>query len=83
MTMIRSAPKTDAPSDMGSGPGERLRRLHHRRRVLREELLVVLILLVALTATVTVLAMQWLNSGPSTSGASIPRPAYTLSGGPG
>ncbi len=82
MTMIRSAPKTDAVSDPGSGPGERLRRLHHRQRVLREELLVILILLVALTATVTVLAMQWLNSGPSTSGANIPRPAYTTFGGP-
>jgi len=82
MTMIRSAPKTDFRPPMESGPGERLRRLHRRQRVLREELLVILILLVALTATVTVLAMQWLSSGPSTSGSSVPRPAYTLFGGP-
>jgi hypothetical protein len=82
MTMIRSAPRTDLPTDAESGPGERLRRLQHRKRVLREELLVILILLAAMTATVTVLAMQWLNSGPSTSGPSVPRPTYTIIGGP-
>ena len=41
-----------------------------------------MLLLVAMTATVTVLAMQWLNSGPSSSGPSVPRPAYSILGGP-
>ena len=49
--------------------GERIRRLEQRRRLLREQVAVALFLLVALAATVAVLAMQWLDSGPSTAGA--------------
>ncbi len=82
MTMIRSAPKTDSPARPESGPSERLQRLHRRRRLFREELLVVLFVLLALTVTVTVLAMQWLDSGPSTSGINVPHPTYTVQGGP-
>ena len=82
MTMIRSAPKTDSPARPESGPSERLQRLHRRQRLFREELLVVLLVLLALTVTVTVLAMQWLDSGPSTSGINVPHPTYTLQGGP-
>jgi hypothetical protein len=82
MTMIRSAPGTDSPPRAETGPNERLERRHRRQRLFREELLVVLFLLLALTLTVTVLAMQWLNSGPSTSGINVPHPTYTLLGGP-
>jgi hypothetical protein len=82
MTMIRSAPKTASSPRPESGTGERLQRLHHRRRLFREELLVVLFLLLALTVTVTVLGMQWLDSGPSTSGINAPHPIYTILGGP-
>jgi hypothetical protein len=82
MTMIRSAPKTDTPPSLEVGPSERLQRLRRRQRVFREELLVVLFLLLALAVTVTVLSMQWLNSGPSTSGITVPHPTYTILGGP-
>ena len=44
-------------------PGERLRRLQQRRRLVREELIAVLFLVVALAITVGVLAMQWLGAG--------------------
>ena len=80
--MIRSAPKTASPQSPESGPSERLQRLHRRRRLFREELLVVLFLLLALALTVTVLGMQWLNIGPSTSGINVPHPIHTLLGGP-
>lgn len=82
MTMIRSAPKTDSPPRPESGPSERLQRLHRRRRLFREELLVVLVLLLALAVTVTVLGMQWLDSGPSISGIAVPHPIHVLLGGP-
>jgi hypothetical protein len=82
MTMIRSAPKTDSPPRPESGTSERLQRLHRRQRLFREELLVVLFLLLALTVTVTVLGMQWLDSGPSTSGINAPHPTHTFLGGP-
>ena len=45
-----------------SRTGERLRRLEQRRRLVREELMAVLVLVVALSVTVAVLAMQWLDS---------------------
>ena len=44
-------------------PGDRLRRLQQRRRLVREEILAVLFLVVALAITVGVLAMQWLGAG--------------------
>ena len=81
MTMVRSEPRPHSPIEEEGGPGERLRRLRRRQRRLHEEMLAVLVLLIALAITVTVLAMQWLNSGPSTAGAPEP-PAYTLLGGP-
>lgn len=79
--MVRSAPKPHSPPEEEGGPGERLRRLRRRQRLVREELLAVLVLLIALAVTVTVLAMQWLSSGTSTGSASTP-PAYTIVGGP-
>jgi hypothetical protein len=82
MTMIRSAPKTDSPPSPESGPSERLARLRRRQRLFREELLVILILVLAFALTVTVLATKWLDSGPSTSGTSVPHLTYTLLGGP-
>ena len=85
MTTVRS-PRTVPPSDADeSGPGERLRRRRQRRRLLREEFLAVLVLFLALAATVAVLAMQWLGSGPSASSAAPVRPAHVFSlstGGP-
>lgn len=44
-------------------PGDRLRRLEQRRRLVREELLAVMFLVVALAIVVGVLALQWLGSG--------------------
>jgi len=44
-------------------PGDRLRRLQQRRRLVREEILAVLFLFLALAITVGVLAMQWLGAG--------------------
>ena len=44
-------------------PGDRLRRLKQRQRLVREEILAVTFLLVMLAITVGVLAMQWLSSG--------------------
>lgn len=44
-------------------PGDRLRRLQQRRRLVKEEFLAVLFLVVALAITVGVLAMQWLGAG--------------------
>ena len=56
------------------GPGQRLRRLEQRRRLVREELLAVLVLLLALGATVAVLATQWLGSGSASVGAAYAPP---------
>lgn len=53
-----------------SGPGERLLRLRHRRKLMREEILAVVVLLLVLAATVAVLATQWLSSGSSTAAVS-------------
>jgi hypothetical protein len=67
MTTVRSVPPLTATAGAaGGGPGERLRRLRQRRRLVREELLTVAVLLLALAATLVVLGLQWLDSGPST-----------------
>jgi hypothetical protein len=58
--------------DVYPGPGERLRRLRRRRRLVREEMLALAVLLLVLAVTVAVLATQWLTSGPSAAGASAP-----------
>lgn len=58
-------PEVAAPGTEPSGPGERMRRLQRRRRLVREELLAVAVLLAFLAATVAVLATQWLASAPS------------------
>ena len=66
-------------------PGDRLRRLQQRRRLVREEFLAVMFLVVALAVTVSVLALQWLDSGASSAGAVPaihPSLAHHLSGGP-
>jgi hypothetical protein len=70
---------TEAPGpEAASGtPGERIRRLQRRRRLMREELLAVAVLLVFLAATVAVLATQWLASGPSATAT-----AYAAATGP-
>jgi hypothetical protein len=82
MTMIRSAPKAGSPPRSGSGSSERLQRLRRRKRLFREELLVVVVLLLALCLTLTVLAMQWLDSAPATSSINVPNATHTLLGGP-
>ena len=66
--MMTENPVTEVPrSDiLPSGPGERIRRLQRRRRMVREELMAVAVLLVFLAATVAVLATQWLASGATT-----------------
>ena len=82
MTTVRSLPPVVAPADeAGGGPGERLRRLRRRRRLLREQLLVMAILVIALAATLTVLGLQWLDSGQSGSPAAISAPAFNAIGG--
>jgi hypothetical protein len=48
-------------------PGERLRRLRQRKRLMREELAALGLLLLALGVTVAVLASQWLGSGGTSS----------------
>lgn len=48
-------------------PGDRLKRLQQRQRLLREEFLAVTFLFVMLAITVGVLAMQWLGSGGAAS----------------
>ena len=78
MTVDR--PLVDVPDPFleMSGPGERLRRLERRRRLVREEILAVVVLLAILAVTVAVLATQWLASGPSANAAgSPPAPAVT------
>lgn len=63
--MMTENPLTELPGEVPAAPGERMRRLERRRRLVREELLAVAVLLVFLAATVAVLATQWLASGPS------------------
>jgi hypothetical protein len=83
MTTVRSAAPNVASRDAdGSGPGERLRRLRKRRRLLREELLAVAILVIALAATLVVLGLQWLGSGQSVTPSARPVPAFNIIGGP-
>jgi hypothetical protein len=83
MTIVRSAALTETSADAdGGGPGERLRRLRQRRRLLREELLAVDILVIALAATLVVLGLQWLGSGQSVTPSTAPVPAYNIVGGP-
>ena len=80
-------PGADVVDVRGAAPGDRLRRLQQRRRLVREEFLAVMFLVVVLAVTVGVLAMQWLGNGGTLSPASASRvPASsvlnTLSGGP-
>jgi hypothetical protein len=83
MTVVRSAPPTVASTDAdGGGPGERLRRLRQRRRLLREEFVAVAILVIVLAATLVVLGLQWLGSGQSVTPSTAPVPAYNINGGP-
>ena len=82
MTTVRSAAPTAVTAGAdGSGPGERLRRLRQRRRLVREELLAVAILVIALVATLVVLGLQWLGSGQSVTPTTGPPPAYNIIGG--
>ena len=74
MTVDRPLVEVPDPLLGGSGPGERLRRLERRRRLVREEILAVAVLLAVLAVTVAVLATQWLASGPSANAAG-PAPA--------
>lgn len=74
MTMARTGAGPGPTLPAESGPGQRLRRLQRRRRLLREELLAVLFLLIALAVTVTVLAFQWLGSGQAGNGVHTPNP---------
>jgi hypothetical protein len=66
-----------------SGPGERLRRLHRRRRLVREELLAVAFLLIALGVTVAVLASQWLGSSSAAVRPHLPTVIAQTYGSPG
>jgi hypothetical protein len=85
--MVRPASPVAAPSVVASagaddgGPGVRLRRLRRRRRLLREELLAVAFLVIALAATLAVLGLEWLGSGPSANSAVVGAPAQ-IYGGP-
>ena len=70
--MLTDSPATDVtrPDNLViSGPGERIRRLERRRRLVREELMAIAVLLVFLAGTVAVLATQWLASGAASSAA--------------
>ena len=77
MTTVHSAPPPAAPPPLDHGPGVRLRRLQKRRRLVREELLAVAVLVIALAVTLTVLALQWLDSGPTTVAAAVTGLAHT------
>lgn len=72
---------SQSPQTPQSRPGERLRRLRQRRKLLREELLAVLVLLLLLGVTVAVLVTQWLGSGQSTSALSHLLGSQLMSGG--
>ena len=83
MTVVRSAPPSVASADAdGGGPGERLRRLRQRRRLVREEFVTVAILVIALAATLVVLGLQWLGSGQSVTPTTGSPPAFNINGGP-
>jgi ferric-dicitrate binding protein FerR (iron transport regulator) len=83
MTIVRSAAPTGVSADAdGGGPGERLRRLRQRRRLVREEILAVAILVIALATTLVVLGLQWLGSGQSVTTSTGPARAYNIMGGP-
>lgn len=62
-------------------PGDRLRRLQVRRRLVREQLLAVIFLFVVLAITVGVLAMQWLGSGGAAP-VSLSSVVSAITGGP-
>jgi hypothetical protein len=79
--MMTDNPLTEVPGPerAAGAPGERIRRLQRRRRLVREELLAVAVLLVFLAATVAVLATQWLESGSSANAAGPPHSAQAHS----
>jgi hypothetical protein len=78
MITNRLVTRTHPSGGSEAGPGERLRRLRQRRRLLREEILAISVLLVALAITVAVLATQWL--GENTTGSqSLPSIQSTIS----
>jgi hypothetical protein len=82
MTTVRSLPPVVPSADeAGGGPGERLRRLRRRRRLLREQVLAIAVLVIALAATLTVLGLQWLDSGQSGNPGAISAPAINAIGG--
>ncbi|MGH9115807.1 MAG: hypothetical protein ACRDWW_08260 [Acidimicrobiales bacterium] len=60
-------------------PGARLQRLHHRRRLVREELLAVAVLVLALAVTLLILGLQWLGGSPPAAG-SAPAAGATFGG---
>ncbi len=78
--MMTDNPLTEVPGPTVTvgGPGERVRRLERRRRLVREELLAVAVLLVVLAVTVAVLATQWLESGLSASAAAPPHFPHSI-----
>ena len=70
--MLTDSPVTDvtrSDNHVISGPGERIRRLERRRRLMHEEFMAIAVLLVFLAATVAVLATQWLASGSTANAA--------------
>jgi hypothetical protein len=74
--MLTESPVTEvtrSDNPIVSGPGERIRRLQRRRRLVKEELMAIAILLVFLAATVAVLATQWLASAPGVNAAGSPQ----------
>jgi hypothetical protein len=80
MTTVRSAPPVVAAAEADGLPGARLRRLQQRRRLLREELIAAAILVIALAVTLTVLGLQWLDTG--TAAVSSAGVAVSIYGGP-
>jgi hypothetical protein len=87
--MLTDNPLIEVPGQgaVPGGPGERIRRLRRRRRLVREELLAVLVLFLFLAATVAILATQWLASGPTVNSAGLrasgghPIPIYPVTDG--
>jgi hypothetical protein len=79
--MMTEDPLAEIPGPAtGQGvPGERVRRLKRRRRLVREELLALAVLLAFLAATVAVLATQWL-ANPSVNSAGPPSVHRTYGG---
>jgi hypothetical protein len=78
--MLTENPLTEIhrPEVVPSGPGERIRRLQRRRRLVREELLAVAVLLVFLAVTVAVLATQWLANSSTANAADTSHPRIHL-----